>query len=92
MADDRQRVSCGRNQAMSRVRTHQILKEAYDINKLAGKLGTHSMWKTFADRVYDRLGHNLVKTQKALDHRNINSTVSYQSFREEEIDVAILAM
>ena len=49
------------------------------------------MRKTFADRVYEKLNHDLVKTQRALGHRNINSTVSYLSFREEEIDAAILA-
>ena len=57
-----------------------------------GKLGTHSMRKTFADRIYDRLDGDLAKTQKALGHKNINSTVQYLSFREEEIDEAILAI
>jgi len=33
-----------------------------------------------------------VKTQRALGHRNINSTVQYLSFREEEIDEAILSI
>ncbi len=50
------------------------------------------MRKTFADKIYDRLGHDLIKTQKALGHKNINSTVSYLSFREEEIDEAILGL
>ena len=33
----------------------------------------------------------LVKTQRALGHKDINSTVAYLSFREEEIDAAVLA-
>jgi hypothetical protein len=49
------------------------------------------MRKTFANRVYDRLRHDLVKTQRALGHKNINSTVSYLSFRDEDVDAAILA-
>ena len=57
-----------------------------------GKLGTHSMRKTFADRIYDRLGRDLIKVQRALGHRCINSTVSYLSFREEEITEAILSI
>jgi len=47
--------------------------------------------RTFATRVYDHLNRDLVKTQRALGHKNINSTVSYLSFRDEEIDAAILA-
>lgn len=49
------------------------------------------MRKTFANRVYENLGHDLVKTQRALGHKNINSPVSYLSFRDEEIEDAILA-
>jgi len=82
----------GRNQAINRQQAWKILREAYQANELSGKLGTHSMRKTFADRIYDRLGRDLVKTQRALGHRNVNSTVSYLSFREEDIDEAILAM
>lgn len=82
----------GRNRPMTRCQAWRVLTEAYRANDLTGKLGTHSMRKTFADRVYDRLGRDLVKTQRALGHRNINSTVQYLSFREEEIDAAILAM
>ena len=82
----------GRNKPISRVHAWRILNEVYDANEMAGKLGTHSMRKTFADRVYDKLDRDLVKTQRALGHRNINSTVQYLSFREEEIDAAILAI
>jgi site-specific recombinase XerD len=49
------------------------------------------MRKTFARKVHERLGHDLVKTQRALGHKNINSTVAYLSFVEDEIDQAILA-
>ena len=59
---------------------------------MTGKVGTHSLRKTFADRVYDALDRDLVKTQRALGHRNINSTVHYLSFQEEEIDAAIAAI
>jgi len=48
------------------------------------------MRKTFANRVYDALDHDLIKTARALGHKNINSTVQYLSFRQEEIDEAIL--
>jgi hypothetical protein len=38
-----------------------------------------------------RLNHDLVKTQRAVGHKHINSTVAYLSFVEDEIDAAILA-
>jgi integrase len=67
------------------------LHDAVTANELTGKLGTHVMRKTFANRVYQQLNHDLVKTQRALGHKHINSTVGYLSFAEEEIDAAILA-
>jgi hypothetical protein len=42
--------------------------------------------------MYDNLGQDIFRTQRALGHRNINSTVQYLSFREADIDRAILAM
>ena len=82
----------GDNRPISRIQAYRILHEACDACELTGKLGTHSMRKTFANKVYDALEHDLVRTQRALGHRNINSTVQYLSFREEEIDEAILSM
>jgi integrase len=81
----------GLKRAISREQAWRILKDAFYANELEGKLGTHAMRKTFCNRVYDLLKHDLVKTQRAMGHANVNSTVSYLSFREEEIDAAILA-
>jgi integrase len=81
----------GLRRPISREQAWRILKEAFEANELTGKLGTHAMRKTFANRMYDKLGHDLVKTQRALGHKNINSTVAYLSFREEDIAAAILA-
>ena len=50
------------------------------------------MRKTFADRVYEALGHDIFRTQKALGHKNINSTVQYLSFKEADIEAAIMGM
>jgi integrase len=81
----------GANRPIGKIQAWKILHEAVTTNELTGNLGTHCMRKTFANRVYQRLNHDLVKTQHALGHKNINSTVSYLSFAEEEIDAAILA-
>jgi len=59
------------------------------------KVGTHSMRKTFAARIYS----NLVDTKKNADalrilqaglgHENINNTIRYLSFREDDLNEAI---
>ena len=82
----------GQNKPISRVQYHRILKEAVQANELSGKIATHSMRKTFADRIYEALDRDIFRTQKALGHKNINSTVQYLSFKEADIEAAILAM
>lgn len=80
----------GGNRPIDRRTAWRILVSAYAKCGLTGKLGTHAMRKTFAKRVYNKLGKDLVRTQKALGHRNVNSTVSYLSFDEGDIDDAVL--
>ena len=77
---------------ISRGHAWRILRRAFAAAGVAGNLGTHVMRKTFADRIYARLGRDLVKTQRALGHRCIESTAAYISFRQEEIDEAILSL
>jgi integrase len=81
----------GVNQPIGKIHAWKILHKAATTNELTGKVGTHAMRKTFANRVYHQLNHDLVKTQRAMGHKNINSTVAYLSFAEDEIDAAILA-
>lgn len=70
----------------------RIFKHAVRSAKLTGKLGTHAMRKTFADRVFTALDENIFKTQIALGHESPASTVNYLSFRQEEINDAILGI
>jgi integrase len=80
----------GANRALSRISAWKVLRKAFEKCGLTGKLGTHCMRKTFAKKVHEKLGRDLLKTQKALGHASVNSTVSYLSVDEEEIDDAIL--
>lgn len=80
----------GGNRALSRTMAWIMLDEAYAACGLDGKLGTHSMRKTFAERVHEKLGRDIFKTQKALGHKSLNSTASYLSVAQQEIDEAIL--
>lgn len=74
---------------ISRMQASRILKEAVQKAKIEGRVSTHSMRKTFAKKIYEKLDHDLVGTQKALGHASMNSTVSYLSFAQETIDDAI---
>lgn len=82
----------GINKPLSRIGAWCLLKKAYANLGLTGKLASHSMRKTFADRVYTRLNFDLVKTQRAMGHKSIQSTISYLSFKEEEVEAAILSI
>jgi len=79
----------GKNQPLKRIQAWRILKSVVNAKGLEGKIALHSTRKTFADRMYTKLGKDLIKTAKALGHKNINSTVSYLSFKTEELDNAI---
>jgi hypothetical protein len=61
----------GANWPISTVQAWRILHEAVTTNELTGKLGTHAMRKIFANRVYHQLNRDLVKTQRAMGHKNM---------------------
>ena len=77
--------------ALKRIQAYLIPEKAYAANNLTGQLGPHAMRKTFAHRMYARLGYDVVKTQKALGHKHITSTTSYLDVDADEIEAAILA-
>ena len=82
----------GSNRPISRVQACRILQRAFRANNLISHYSCHSLRKTFADRIYEKVGRNLFLTQQALSHKNINSTISYLSFKEDQIDQAILSL
>jgi integrase len=76
---------------ISTVGAWKFLREAFEANQLQGHVSTHSMRKTFAAKVYERLDRNLAETAEALGHASVQSTVSYLSFDRKRIEAAILA-
>jgi site-specific recombinase XerD len=74
------------------VQAWRILREACETNELTGKLGTHCMRKTFAQKIYHQLGFDLIRTKQALGHQHIGTTERYLSFAEAEIHPAMLAI
>lgn len=82
----------GFNRPITRVQAWRLLNQIVRDKKIEGKVALHSTRKYFASKMYDNLDKNLLKTSKALGHKNIQSTISYLSFRTEEIDEAILSI
>ena len=81
-------------QRMSRRTAHDVLKNAFEAAGLNGHLATHSLRKSFAQRLYDRTG-DIFAVQEMLGHRNVTTTqkylgVNYANIREalEQISVS----
>ena len=73
-------------QQMSRRTAHDVLKVAFEDAGLNGKLATHSLRKSFAQRLYDRTG-DIFAVQEMLGHASVATTqkylgVNYASVRE----------
>ena len=71
---------------MSRRTAHDVLKKAFVAAGLNGHLATHSLRKSFAQRLYDRTG-DIFAVQKMLGHKSVATTqkylgVNYASVRE----------
>ena len=81
--------------AMNRRTAHAVLKTAFEAAGLNGKLATHSMRKSFAQRLYDRTG-DIFAVQEVLGHKNVATTqaylgVNYASLREAVEAIAFSA-
>jgi site-specific recombinase XerD len=77
---------------ISRKQAWRILNESFNLLKLQGKVSTHSMRKSLAKRIWEASGKDIRKTQFALGHRNVNSTISYIGVNSEEIDTLVLGI
>lgn len=72
--------------AMDRRMAHTVLKTAFEAAGLNGKLATHSMRKSFAQRLYEQTG-DIFAVQEMLGHKNVATTqrylgVNYASVRD----------
>lgn len=81
-----------RGKPINRKSAWRIFKTIFRNLEIQGQTGTHSMRKTFAKKVHDYMGKDIFKTKQALGQKNINSTIAYLSFDQEDIDNAILAI
>jgi integrase len=68
----------------------ELMADIFDKCEIYGKLGTHTMRKTLAKKVYERTGRNLLDTQQALGHISVGSTQHYLQFDNEKVKRAFL--
>ena len=61
---------------MSRRIAHDVLKAAFELAGLNGHLATHSLRKSFAQRLYDRTG-DIFAVQEMLGHKSVATTQKY---------------
>jgi integrase len=83
----------GELRAISRVQAWRVIQMLCELADVVSKgVGTHSLRKTFAARIYEAVKGELGKVQIALGHANISSTISYLSFNQGDIDAAIMSI
>ena len=78
-------------QRMSRRTAHNVLKAAFLAAGLNGHLATHSLRKSFAQRLYDRTG-DIFAVQEMLGHRNVATTQKYLGVNYANIKQAVEEM
>lgn len=76
---------------MHRQTAHDILKKAFIAAGLNGKLATHSLRKSFAQRVYNKSG-DIYFGQERLGHRNISTTQKYLGGNAADARAAVEAI
>ena len=74
------------SQRMTRKAAHDVLKSAFEGAGLNGKLGTHSLRKSYAQRLYEQTS-DIYAVQEMLGHKSVVTTqkylgVNYASVRE----------
>lgn len=87
------RSQVGRNRPITRRQAARILEVNFRCNQMSGPLATHSMRKTFADKMHDGFLER-AKTEKidpyfllanAMGHENPANTKRYLSFKDADI-------
>ena len=76
---------------MHRQTAHDILKTAFTGAGLNGKLATHSLRKSFAQRVYEQSG-DIFLVQELLGHKNVSTTQRYLGVNYADARVAVEGM
>ena len=77
--------------AMDRRTAHAVLKTAFEAAGLNGKLATHSMRKSFAQRLYEETA-DIFAVQEVLGHKNVATTQAYLGVNYASLKEAVEAI
>jgi integrase len=78
------------DRAMDRHTGWLTLHRAFVAAGVIGMAGSHCMRKTYAENVRIALGGDIFRLSKAMRHTSVFTTLAYMSYKQEEIDRAIL--
>ncbi len=81
----------GTDKAVKRHAIHKILDAAFRAAGLTGKLATHTMRKTFAQRLYDKC-NDIYMVKELLGHKNVSTTQAYIGVNYVSAQAAVEAM
>lgn len=76
---------------LSRSQAHRILSSAFAKAGLNGKLATHSLRKTFAQRIYDASG-DIFLVKELLGHKSVETTKQYLGVSYKKMQKATSAI
>ena len=77
--------------AMKRQALHKILKAVFQKAGLNGKLATHTLRKTFAQRLYQKC-NDIFMVKEMLGHKNVATTQAYLGVNYHSVQEAVEAM
>lgn len=76
---------------MNREAAHRIMKAAFEAAGLNGKLATHTLRKTFAQRLYQNC-NDIFVVKEMLGHKNVSTTQAYIGVNYVTVREAVEAM
>ncbi|MBC8235908.1 tyrosine-type recombinase/integrase [bacterium] len=79
------------DKSISRVQAHRILEKAFQSAGLNGKLASHSMRKTYSQRMYDATG-DIFMVKEALGHKSVETTRQYLGVSYKKLQTASRAI
>lgn len=87
------RSRTGTNRPITRIQAHRILKGlCRECGIDSTRVSTHSLRKTFVRAVYDASGHDLVRTQRIVQHASPLTTARYLESTQTELDDLVLGL
>jgi integrase len=83
----------GPNRPISRTQAHRVIKGicrecGIDVTRIS----THSLRKSFVRAVYDASGHDLLRTQRIVQHQSPLTTARYLESTQSELDDLVLGL